>query len=219
MLVYFFLAGWTAACGFWQLRFSRWFGRDSSKSLLWLCLLSSFIAVAGSWTLALRKSVTEKNNLGDSSVVSPKQRTIEEVVLWIVIGLCLALGVAWETYPRIYMHVHHPPHGQGSSYTWRNEGFGPSQLVRSFFYACLIAGPGFAQLRFSQWFHRDTSKILLRPYLSAGLVMVVGMWTFDLANRFWTVEDNRLYLLGARGTEVGTTLFRLGRGRASVWRC
>jgi hypothetical protein len=27
-------------------------------------------------------------------------------------------------------------------------------------------------------------------------------------------------LLGAqRGMEIGTTLFRLGRGRASVWRC
>jgi hypothetical protein len=44
----------------------------------------------------------------------------------------------------------------------------------------------------------------------AGLVMVAGMWTFALTNRFWTVVDNRLYLLGAeRGMEIGTTLFRL----------
>jgi hypothetical protein len=41
--------------------------------------------------------------------------------------------------------------------------------------------------------------------------MVVGMWTFALANRFWTVQDHRLDLLGAqRGMEIGTTLFRLG---------
>jgi hypothetical protein len=145
-----------------------------------------------------------------AKAVPPQSRTMEEVVLWIVIGLCLALGVAWETYPSIFMHVHHPPHGPESSYTWRNESFGPSPLMRSFFYACLIAGPGFAQLRFSQWFRRDTSKILLRVYLSAGLVMVVGMWTFDLANRFWT-DDNPLEFLGAqRGMEIGTTLFRLG---------
>jgi hypothetical protein len=83
--------------------------------------------------------------------------------------------------------------------------------VKFFFFACLVAGPGFGQLRFSRWFHRDTSKILLRVFLFAGLVMVAGMWTFALANRFWTVEDNRLDLLGAqRGMEIGTTLFRLG---------
>jgi hypothetical protein len=146
-----------------------------------------------------------------AKAVQPKSRTIEEVVLWIVTGLCLALGVAWETYPRMYMHIHHPPQGPGRSYTWANESFGPPPLVRFFFYACLIAGPGFAQLRFSRWFHRDTSKSLMRVFLFAGLVMVVGMWTFSLANRFWTVEDNRLDLLGAqRGMEIGRTLFRLG---------
>jgi hypothetical protein len=146
-----------------------------------------------------------------AKAVSPKSRTIEEVVLWIVVGLCLALGVAWETYPKIYTRIYHPRHGQGSSDTWANENFGPSRLVVFFFYACLIAGPGFAQLRFSRWFHRDISKILVRVFLCAGLVMVVGMWTFALANRFWTVQDNRLDLLGAqRGMEIGTTLSTLG---------
>jgi uncharacterized protein (TIGR03382 family) len=37
------------------------------------------------------------------------------------------------------------------------------------------------------------------------------MCRFALANRCWTVQDNRLNLLGEqRGTEIGTRLFSLG---------
>lgn len=53
MLAYFFLASVTAVFGFWQTRFCRRFGRDSSKILLRLFLLFSLIAVVGSWTFAL----------------------------------------------------------------------------------------------------------------------------------------------------------------------
>ena len=78
-----------------------------------------------------------------SSETPPKSKGLEEIVLWMVIGLCLALGVAWETYPRIYMHSHYP-HRTGSSYTWGNEGRRTFPLVEFFFFACLIAAPGFA---------------------------------------------------------------------------
>jgi len=52
-LVYFFLACMSAAFGLWQTRFSRRFGRDRSKILLWLCLLFSLVFVVGSWTFDL----------------------------------------------------------------------------------------------------------------------------------------------------------------------
>jgi len=123
-----------------------------------------------------------------AAAVPPRSRTIEEVALWIVIGLLLALGVAWEAYPRIYIHYYYSPHGTGSSSSWANESFGPSPIVRYFFYACLIGFAGFAQLRFSQWIQRDISNTLLKVFFSASFLMVGGMWTFALANRFWTVQ-------------------------------
>jgi hypothetical protein len=117
-----------------------------------------------------------------------KSKALDEAALWIVIGLLLALGVAWEAYPRIYIHYYYSPHGTGSSSSWANESFGPSPIVRYFFYACLIGFAGFAQLHFSQWFQRDVPKGLLRAFLFACFVMLAGMWTFALANRFWTVQ-------------------------------
>jgi hypothetical protein len=50
MLVYFFLAATTAAFGLWQTRFCYRLGRDSSKILLRLYLLSSLVFPVGSWT-------------------------------------------------------------------------------------------------------------------------------------------------------------------------
>jgi hypothetical protein len=52
-LVYFFLACMTAGFGLWQTRFSRCFGRDSSRILLWLYSLFSVVFVACSWTFDL----------------------------------------------------------------------------------------------------------------------------------------------------------------------
>jgi len=138
-----------------------------------------------------------------------KSRTIEVVILWIAIALFIALGVAREAYPRIYVHYHPFQVWSGDPNNW--DSYGPSNGQESFFYACLTAALGFAQLRFSRWFQRDISKILMRFFLLAVFVMVAGLWTFSLANRFWTVEDNRLDLLGAEpGMELGKTLFRLG---------
>lgn len=150
-----------------------------------------------------------------SSNIPQKSKSLEEVVLWIVIALLLALCVAWEIYPKIYIYMHHQLHGAGSPYTWREESRGFSNGQMSFFYACLTAVLGFAQLRFSRWFQRDISKILLRIFLLAVFAMAAGLWTFALANRFWTVENNRPDLLRAQpGMEIGVTLFRLG-----AWSC
>jgi hypothetical protein len=52
-LVYFSLAAMTAAFGLWQTRFCYRFGRESSKILLWLYLLSSLVFAVGSWTFDL----------------------------------------------------------------------------------------------------------------------------------------------------------------------
>jgi hypothetical protein len=105
----------------------------------------------------------------------------------IVVGLFLAFVVAWTGYPRFCL----------------------PRSVRFFFFACPTAGPGFAQLRFSRRFHRDSSKILLRVFLFAGLVMIVGLGTLlsriafgQLRTIAWTSWQ--------RSMEIGTTLFRLG---------
>ena len=75
----------------------------------------------------------------------------------------------------------------------------------------MTAALGYGQLRFRGWFGRDSSKILLRFFLLSGMVFLAGSWTFALANRFWTVEDNRVSLLGAQhGMEIGRTLVKLG---------
>jgi hypothetical protein len=52
-LVYFFLAGLTALSGFLQTRFIRWNGRESSRLLFWVFLLSTLVIIAGSWRYAL----------------------------------------------------------------------------------------------------------------------------------------------------------------------
>jgi hypothetical protein len=144
-----------------------------------------------------------------SSETPPESKGLEEIVLWMVIGLCLALGAAWETYPRIYMHSHYP-HGTGSSYTWRDEGRGTDPLGELFFFACLIAAPGFAQLRFSRRLPRDISKILLRVFLLASVVMVSGMWTFALANHFWTLPHSDALHEAEPYMRAGSMLFRIG---------
>lgn len=148
-----------------------------------------------------------------AAAVPRKSRTNEEVALWVVIGLFLALGVAWEAYPRIYIHYYYSPHGTRSSSSWANESFGPfpSPIVRYSFYAFLIGFAGFAQLRFSQWFQRDISKTLLRVFLSGSFLMIGGMWTIALANRFWTVLLHQEDLQKVERTmHMGRTVAALG---------
>src|SRR5580698_5081799 len=118
-----------------------------------------------------------------SSETPLKSKSLEEIVLWIVIGLCLVLGVAWEAYPTVYLHYHPQRPWPGEP-----ESFGFPPIVKLFFYFFLIGAAGFAQLRFSRWFQRDISKTLVRVFLLANFVMLAGMWTFALANRFWTIQ-------------------------------
>jgi transposase len=118
-----------------------------------------------------------------SSGTPHKPKSLEQVVLWIVIALLLALGCAWEAYPRIYLRYHPQRPWPGEP-----ESFGFPPIVQYFFYACLIGSAGFAQLRFSRWFQRSISKTLLRVFLLANLIMLAGMWTFALSNRFWTIQ-------------------------------
>jgi hypothetical protein len=118
-----------------------------------------------------------------SSETPYKLKSLEEIIFWIIMALLLALAVAWETYPRIYKHYHPQLPWPGEP-----ESFGFPPITQYFFYACLIGSAGLAQLRFSLWFHRSISKTLLRVFLLANFVMLAGMWTFALANRFWTVQ-------------------------------
>jgi hypothetical protein len=143
------------------------------------------------------------------SEIPRKSKTLEEIVLWIDIALLLALGIAWEAYPRIYLHYYPVRPWPGYPNNWDANGSSNGQV--SFFYACLAAALGFGQLRFSRWFQRDISKVLLRAFLLAVFVMIAGMWTIAIANRFWTIETNRKLLLEAEPTmREGTMLFRLG---------
>jgi hypothetical protein len=50
-LAYFFFAALTASFGFWQTRVNRWFGRESSRILLWLFSLFSLVVIAGNMPL------------------------------------------------------------------------------------------------------------------------------------------------------------------------
>jgi hypothetical protein len=141
-----------------------------------------------------------------SSETPHKSKRFEEIVLWIVISLLLALGGAWEAYPRIYMRYHPVRPWPGES-----ESFGVTPIVQYFFYACLIGAAGFAQLRFSGRFQRNISKSLLRVFLLASFVMVAGMWTFALANRFWTIQFHPGAFHDAERTmRIGGTFALLG---------
>jgi len=41
-----------------------------------------------------------------TSEIAPKSNGLEEIVLGMIVGLCLALCIAWAAYPRIYLHYH-----------------------------------------------------------------------------------------------------------------
>jgi hypothetical protein len=57
------------------------------------------------------------------------------------------------------------------------------------------------QLRFSHWFNRETSKILLRLYL--------GSWTFALATHFWTISNAKELHQADHAIDMGSTLVTL----------
>jgi hypothetical protein len=115
-----------------------------------------------------------------------KSKSFEEIALCIVVGLFLALGVAWATYPRIYLHDHPGWPWPLVPQRWVAYSDASPTLVY-FFLACMTGAFGLWQTRFSRSFGRDSSRILLRLYLLLSLVFVVGSWTFDLGSHFWTV--------------------------------
>jgi hypothetical protein len=142
-------------------------------------------------------AITHHSRLYDedmaSSEIPPKSKGLEEIVLWIVVGLFLALAVTWAIYPRIYVHNHPGNPWPVIPQRWVEYSDSSPTLVY-FFLACMIAAFGFWQTHLSRRFGRDSSKILLRLYLLFSLVFAAGSWTFDLGSHFWTIPiQNALY--------------------------
>ncbi|HZV88780.1 MAG TPA: hypothetical protein VFF95_14620 [Candidatus Binatus sp.] len=143
-----------------------------------------------------------------SSEIPPKSKGLDEIVLWIVVGMFLALGIAWAAYPRIYLHYHPGLPWPVIPQRWKEYSDSSPKLVYIFL-ACWTAAIGFWQTRFSRRFGRDSSKILSRLYLLFSLVFVVGSWTFDLSSHFWTITvQNEFY--PDRALQIGRTLVKLG---------
>jgi hypothetical protein len=127
-----------------------------------------------------------------SSETPPRIQGFEEMVSWIVVGLFLALGVAWAAYPRIYVHDHPGLAWPVVPKTWWDYS-GSSPMLVYFFLTGWTAACGFWQLRFSRWFARDSSKSLLWLYLLFSFVAVAGSWTFALGSQFWTISVQKFH--------------------------
>jgi hypothetical protein len=143
-----------------------------------------------------------------SSEIPAKSKCFEEIVLWIIVGLFLALGLAWAAYPRIYLHDHPGLPWPLVPQSWV-EYSDASPALAYFFLACMTGAFGLWQTRFSRRFGRDSSTILLRLYLLLSLVFVVGSWTFDLGSHFWTIPiHSEWYPDGVLG--IGRMLVKFG---------
>jgi hypothetical protein len=143
-----------------------------------------------------------------SSEILPTSKRFEEIVLGIIVGLFLALGVAWAAYPRIYLHDHPGLPWPLVPQRWV-EYSGSSPTLAYFSLACMTGAFGLWQTRFSRRFGRDSSRILLRLYLLLSLVFVVGSWTFDLGSHFWTIPiHSEWYPDGVLG--IGRMLVKFG---------
>src|SRR5271168_612747 len=112
-----------------------------------------------------------------SSQVPPKSKALDEVVLWMVAGLFLALAFAWVVYPRIYLHAHLGQPWPLVPQRWKPYADSSPALVYLFL-ACMTAGFGLWQTRFSLRFGRESSRILTALYLLASAIFVAGSWTF-----------------------------------------
>jgi hypothetical protein len=144
-----------------------------------------------------------------SSEIPPKSKGFEEIVLWIVAGLFLALGVAWTAYPKIYVHYHPGLAWPVVPQRWRDYS-GTSPLLVYFLLASWTAACGFWQLRFSRWFGRGSSKSLLWLYLFFSFLAVVGSWTFALGSQFWTISVQKGFYEADGVLEIGRMLVKLG---------
>jgi hypothetical protein len=94
-----------------------------------------------------------------SSEIPPKSRIFEELVLCIAIVLFIALGIAYMAYPEFYYHHH--PRPIVPIHPVKPDGRAASPWLAYFFFAGITAFFGFWQTRFSRWFGRDSSRILL----------------------------------------------------------
>lgn len=144
-----------------------------------------------------------------SSQTSPKPKGLDELVLWIIVGLFLALGIAWTVYPRIYLHDHPGLPWPQIPQRWVEYSDSSPTLVY-FFLACMTAAFGLWQTRFSRRFGRPSSRTLLRLYLFFSLVFVLGSWTFDLGSHFWTIPTQNDFYAPDRVLEIGRILVKWG---------
>ena len=145
-----------------------------------------------------------------SSYEAPlKSPALDEIVLWIIVALFLALAIAWAIYPKIYVHNHPGLPWPVIPQRWVAYSDSSPSLVY-FFLACITAGFGLWQTRFSRRLGRDSSQILLWLYLLFNSVFVIGSWTFDLGSHFWTFPIlNDLYAAD-RVLEIGRILIKWG---------
>jgi hypothetical protein len=139
----------------------------------------------------------------------PQSKGLDELVLWIVAGLFLALGMAWAVYPKVYLHYHPGLAWPVIPQRWREYSDSSPALVY-FFLAAMTAAFGFWQIRFSRHFGRESSKILSRLYLLFSLVFVAGSWTFDLGSHFWTIPIQNEIYPPDRVLQIGRLLVKFG---------
>ena len=113
---------------------------------------------------------------------SAKATALEQVMLWIVVGLFVVLSISWAVSPRVYERNHPTPQWPGEI-----DSFGPSNAELSLLVATLLTVLGFLQLGFRRWFQRETSSLLFWVFLLLGVGLALDHWTFALATRFWTI--------------------------------
>jgi hypothetical protein len=139
----------------------------------------------------------------------PHSKGLDELVLWIVVGLFLALAIAWTTYPKVYLHYHPGLAWPVIPQRWRPYSDSSPALVY-FFLACMTAAFGIWQTRFSRHFGRESSQILSWLYILCSLVFVTGSWTFDLGRHFWTIPVQNEIYPPDRVLEIGRILVKWG---------
>jgi hypothetical protein len=143
--------------------------------------------------------------------ISAKSKTLEEKILWMLVGFSVALAGAWFVYPKIFVHYHQDLFSHVS--TWSGAGVdravGPGPAGKVLLVGILIAGLGFLQLRFEAWFRLDVSVLLLRAFLLFSFIIIVGETEFSFANRFWTIPLKKIGAIEP-AMEIGRALLRFG---------
>jgi hypothetical protein len=157
--------------------------------------------------IGTRSAAYNKNM--SSSEIPPHSKGSDEAVLWTIVGLILALGLTWLIYPRVYAHSHPGQSWPVIPQRWVEYSDSSPALVY-FFLACMTAGFGLWQTRFSHKLGRDSSRILLWLYLLASQIFVAGSWTFDLGSHFWTIPIQNGFYAPDRVLEVGRILVKCG---------